>query len=253
VDPMVLVGGAVVIGGLAWFAYRRSSGKKLQHVVTASEAMDQFMSDATELNLRNLKSASNPNSEMRALLLAAIDENSAEVDALTAKMHQETRVKLQSQLEALWDAFDKDGSGALDAEENRALTKAYLSKMVSAVEVNVDEALQIAAESIILSMEIIQRRETKDPSFELDTASKAAVISNAMATKAITVRGMRAVFQSLSEESDALADQAFAQMDMNKDGEVEKQEFVATFLDAMTDLIGPKATIPRMEKWFKSL
>ena len=30
---------------------------------------------------------------------------------MTAKMHQETRVKLQSQLEALWDAFDKDGSG----------------------------------------------------------------------------------------------------------------------------------------------
>jgi len=143
----------------------------------------------------------------------------------------------------LWDQFDPLGTGVLDPEECNNLVAAYLKVMAEKCPQVISNSIELGIElSIMVSQKTIQ-----------DERSRAIMRQHAKTqVEAIQAKVVPPVQQMLrtmaQEDPSAITRELLGRMDLNKDGQVTREEFERRFVDSMQDVLGPDGLMDKIRR-----
>lgn len=142
----------------------------------------------------------------------------------------------------LWDQFDKDGNGVLSPLECRDLVAAYLKSLVPKSDEIVKGSIEIGIE---LSVALIEKR-VKDPKvmeqIRAHSKKQAEVI-----VKQVAPRVKEMLQKTAAEDPGPIADELLETLDLNKDGQVTRDEFEERFAEAMHHVLGPERMVEKVQ------
>eukprot|EP00747_Dinoflagellata_sp_TGD_P166664 gnl/TRDRNA2_/TRDRNA2_189805_c0_seq1.p1 gnl/TRDRNA2_/TRDRNA2_189805_c0~~gnl/TRDRNA2_/TRDRNA2_189805_c0_seq1.p1 ORF type:complete len:306 (-),score=67.66 gnl/TRDRNA2_/TRDRNA2_189805_c0_seq1:101-1018(-) len=170
-----------------------------------------------------------------------------ELLAIKLELKQRAKDHMQkaqrSSIRPLWDEFDKDQNGVLTADECRSLVSAYLQALVPKSDDMVRGSIELGMElSVLLSEQKCEDAKAKE---ELRAQAKKRV-------DALCARVAPVVQETLSkmvaEDPGTIAAELLADLDLNKDGKVTRDEFEQRFVEAMHQVMGPERMVDKLQR-----
>lgn len=183
------------------------------------------------------------NAEVEALHKAGLIEDSEHVQLVTSSFKESIWGKMQHEVARVWDEFDNDGNGVLDMEENQKLTHECLKvfRPGDLVDWHFETTVAVA-------IRLAETRCAKG-GISWDVDNNDIIRDAILEEKDAFAATFEQVWDDLIANSHVVATALYKKMDLNSDNEVSKEEFCATFADAVDSIVGGGAMVQHMERW----